>query len=168
MGAGFHDRPGVRQPPARDFPGESARHDIDSFEVYADHGRLVRRQRPELGAARRVPESQRAVGVAADYEVVRREDRVGKEAGPSLICLEQRSRRPVPDAGRPIGARRQDPALSDPAGREHLAGVALEPRDDAKRSDIDDERWARGCQVAVSAARTTFWCAAWRDGTFET
>ena len=29
--AGFHDRTGLRQPPARDLPGESARHDIITF-----------------------------------------------------------------------------------------------------------------------------------------
>ena len=32
--------------------------------------------------------------------------------------------------------------------QEHLAGVALEPRDDAKMIEIDDERRARGCHVA--------------------
>jgi hypothetical protein len=42
----------------------------------------------------------------------------------------------------------EDASLSDPAGREHLAGVALEPRDDARMIDIDDERRGRGRQVA--------------------
>ena len=130
---------GLRQPPAGDFAGESARHDVVAFEVDADHGGLVRGEGPELGAARGVPEPQQAVGVAG-HDHAGHERRVGEEPRTALEGLEEPSGRPVPEPGRPVGSCREHAVPGYPARREHLADMAFEPRDDAGRIEIDEQR----------------------------